>query len=131
MSLETATERKRKRIVEYEISGFPIAQKAVIFGNTVEALVKRDIKPVKFRQYIKGETNLAITENYPGETTLKLTFLELEQDTAHAIMDKVKNTVRLHEETHGDNLTIDEEILRGKPLPQSINMGGKPLHVGL
>ena len=123
MGLETSTERKRKYIVEYLIGGFPTALRAIRFGNTCNALVEINIKPIKFRQWFAGmDTELAVTEDYEGLTKIKMTWLEMDRDAAHAVMKKVRSTMELHGKEYSDNLVVIEEIIRGKPLPQSINM---------
>lgn len=117
--MEASSERKRKNIVEQEITGFNNASSAIVFGNTVEELIKRDVQDVKFRQYIAGEnTDLAITEEWSGPTILKLMFLELDRNTAVFIRNRINEIVDLAQE----NIRIEQETVRGKPQPQIINL---------
>ena len=123
MSLETASERKRKRIVEHIISGFRSAREAIIFGNTVEGIVEEAIGPRKFRHQIGAPgSNIAITEDWVGPTVLKTMFLELDhQNMAVFIVECIQKTTKAHTEVHPQSaLRIEHETVREKPQPQFI-----------
>jgi hypothetical protein len=122
MSTESAANRRRKRIVEHTIDGFTNASTAIIFGNTVERLVKDKIGAQKFRQYIGApDISLAITPEWIGPTVLKTTFLELEDDeVANFICDQFSRTLKTHNDVHRASIKITSKIVRGKPQPQFI-----------
>ena len=125
MSVESASNRKRKRIVEHVISGFRTAPSAVTFGNTVEAIVADKIGQQKFRQYVgRPRSPLAITQDYLGDTVLKTTFLELESnDMAQFICSTMRHVAESHNEVHKASIHIDNETIRGKPQPQFLGKG--------
>ena len=122
MSVESAADRHRKRIVEHTISGFGTAESAVTFGNTAERVIKDAIGDQKFRQYIGAQnTGLAITEGWTGPTVLRTTFLELKDDGMAAfICDEMKRVAKVHNEVHKTSISITSETVRGKPQPQYI-----------
>ena len=121
MSVETASERKRKRIVEHAISGFRNAKEAITFGNTVNSVIQGRVKEfIKFKQQIGSpDTTLAITESYTGETILKTIFLDVpDQNTAVFICDTLKVVADKHKDVHDNALHVMDEIVREKPQPQ-------------
>ena len=123
MSLESAYVRKEKRIVEHIIGGFKSAKDAIIFGNTVEAVIQENVKEfIKFRQQIGSpDTKLVITKDWEGETVLKTAFLDIpNQNTAVFVCDVVKKATLKHKEVHDCTLNIINEIVRDKPQPQFI-----------
>jgi hypothetical protein len=122
MSAEPAEARKHKRIIENIIGGFGCAKDAIIFGHTVEKIITENIGAVKFKQHIGSlETTLAITDLYIGETTLKIIFLDVKnQNDAQFICDKIKKLTNLHSETYHAALSIEQQLIRGKPQPQYI-----------
>lgn len=123
MSLESASARRNKRIVEHIIGGFKSANEAIVFGNTVESVIQGKVKGfVKFRQHIGApNTTIAITEDWKGDTVLKTMFLEIsDQNTAAFIVDSVKTIISKHEEIHKCVLNIINEVVREKPQPQRI-----------
>ena len=128
MSLESAAERKLKRIVRCTISGFVTAKAAIIFGNTVEKIIVGRIGVVKFKQQIAGtRTILAITKDYVGETTLKLSFLGLhDHNTAVYVIDEIRKTVSIHEETYDVALSIIKIDMVEKPQPQFLTNNRRP-----
>ena len=119
--VESATIRKRKRVVDHTLTGFKSANEAIIFGNTVEMIINDKIGSQKFRQQIGSpDTKLAITNEYNGETVLKTKFLEIKnQNTAKAICEQLKEAVKAHNEVHHASVKA-EEIIRGKPQPQYV-----------
>ena len=129
MSTESATERHRKRIVEHTVDGFSNAQSAIIFGNTIEQIIKDKIGAQKFNQQIGApDTKLAITPEWKQETVLRATFLELADDAmAEFICHQFEKTLKIHNEVHRASLKTTK-LVRGKPQPQFIGLG-KPLHV--
>lgn len=120
--IESAADRRRKRVVEHTISGFDDANEAIIFGNTVEKIVKDNIGKQKFCQFIGApDTLMAITPEWTGPTVLKTTFLELKgNDTAQYICEKMKLAVKVHNESNRKSAKILKEIIREKPQPQFI-----------
>ena len=128
MSLESTAVRKLKRIVRCTISGFVTAKAAIIFGNTVEKIIVGRIGVVKFKQQIAGtRTILAITKDYVGETTLKLSFLGLhDHNTAVYVIDEIRKTVSIHEETYDVALSIIKIDMVEKPQPQFLTNNGRP-----
>ena len=118
---ESATERHRKRIVEHTVDGFSNAQSAIIFGNTIEQIIKDKIGEQKFRQFIAApDTSLAITPDWVGDTVLKTTFLELADDAmAEFICHQVEKTLKTYNEVHKSSLKAAKTV-RGKPQPQFI-----------
>ncbi|MBL4709753.1 MAG: hypothetical protein JKY48_15070 [Flavobacteriales bacterium] len=122
MSVETQTERLRKRIVEHIISGFKTAEQAIIFGNTVHKLVEDRAGNTKFNQYIGApNTSMAITELWQDDTYLKTTFLELQgQATAMFICKKMREAIKNYKAVHGIVLEIKDESIKEKPQPQFI-----------
>ena len=127
---ETSTERHRKRIVEHRVEGFTNAQSAIIFGNTIERIIKDKIGAQKFRQYIGSpDTKLAITPEWKQDTVLKTTFLELNDDAmAEFICHQFNKTLQTHNEVHKASLKATN-VVRGKPQPQYVSMR-KPQHIG-
>lgn len=122
MSVESAADRKRKRIVEHTVAGFTNAPSAVIFGNTVDRIVTDKIGKRKFRQYIgTPDTTLAITSQWNGPTVLKMSFLELPDDGMAAfICDEISRTTKHYNDVHKTSLHIASKVVRGKPQPQYI-----------
>lgn len=122
MSSEPAEVRRKKRIVEYVISGFPSANKAIVFGNTINSMVTESTGKQKYQQYIASpDTKLAITDKWNGLTTLKANFLELKsQHISVFITEAVRRAVRNHNELYPDKIKIEQEIVRIKPQPQFI-----------
>lgn len=126
MSVESAYNRRRKRIVEHRITGFESAQQAIIFGNTVESLVQERLGKVKFRQGIGSPDNpsIAITEGWVGPTALKTTFLEFTGDeAAQFICAQMQRALKEHNEAHSASARIANELIRDKPQPQTIGLG--------
>lgn len=114
---ETNSERKRKRIVEYRIAGFNNAPEAIKFGNTVEHQLECK---AKFRQQVGSpNTCLAITESWQEATTLKMTFMEIDHNDAHHIIEKVKRLTEIHSKINSP-IEIEQQLIREKPQPQSI-----------
>ena len=128
MGVETATERKRKRIVEVEIDGFRTAKDALTFATTVKQVVDDTVGVFKFRSGIgKRGTQLAITPEYVGETSLKVTFLELPgNEAANAVLLKIKDVVKNYRAVRNVALRIAKDVVRDKPLPQTIGSGQPP-----
>lgn len=123
MSLETAVERKRKRIVEHVLGPFDNAFEAIRFGNTVESLVNGALKArPKFRQSIGAtDTALAITGSYTGETMLKTAFLEVqENEDARFICAQLRASLEIHNLEYAGRVQVTDETIRDKPLPQKI-----------
>lgn len=120
MSTESASARKKKRIVEHIIGGFQSAKEAMIFGSTVESIVKESIDTVKFKQEIGSpDTKLAITKDWMGETVLRTSFLEVkDHNSATFISDMIKKTVSAHEKINKNALNIINAVVREKPQPQ-------------
>jgi len=119
--VESATDRRRKRIVQHTVDGFTNAQAAIIFGNTVNKLVNEKIGACKFRQHIGARgTGLAITEGWTGPTVLKTTFLELDDDKAHFICDQFNQVLKIYNDVHRAHLSIADKVIRGKPQPQFV-----------
>jgi hypothetical protein len=121
-SIESSADRRRKRIVEHTISTFSNADSAIIFGNTVEQIIKDKVGPVKFRQYIGApDTSLAITREWTSDTVLKVNFLEVkDQEVAAFICDEIKKTVQSYNDVHKSSISITKSVVRGKPQPQYI-----------
>ena len=122
MSVESAADRHRKRVVEHWIEGFTNAQTAITFGNTIEQIIKDKIGNDKFRQYIAApDTILAITPEWVGPTVLKTTFMELkDHNMAEFICDEVKRAAQFYNEAHKASISITDSVVRGKPQPQYI-----------
>lgn len=122
MSLESASERKRKRIVEHVLGPFDNAWEAIRFGNTVESLVDERLKKTKFRQSIGAvDTSLAITKDYMGDTMLKTVFLEIQEtEGAKYICDQLRYTVKIHNESYAGRVVVTSETILDKPQPQFI-----------
>jgi hypothetical protein len=120
--METSEARQYKRITDHVISGFNCAHDAIIFGNTAEKIIKEKIGQVKFKLSIGTQkTVLAITSEFNGETVLKMVFLEIKsQNDAQFIVDKVKKLTQLNIETYHTKLLIEQQLIRGKPQPQTI-----------
>lgn len=126
MSVESAYDRRRKRIVEHRITGFSSAQEAITFGNTVESLVEGKLGKVKFRQGIGAPDNpaIAITEAWTGPTALKTTFLEFTSDeAAQFICAQMQRALKEHNRAHSASARIANELIRDKPQPQTIGFG--------
>jgi hypothetical protein len=114
MSVESAYDRLRKRIVEHVIGDFRSAFDAVAFGNRIHRLVERKTGPVKFRQSIGSpDTKVAITPAYDGPTVLKTCFLELDHDKALYIIEVIGAELR-----GNPHLRAYKGETRGKPQPQ-------------
>lgn len=120
MSIESASERRRKHIVEHYISGFNTAEQAVIFGNTLEMAVAEKDKKYKFKQYV-GAGIVAVTPEYTGETTLKTEFLEVYLGLAQFIIEHTERMVTAHNEIHGADLKSTRVLIREKPQAQSVD----------
>ena len=122
MSLESASERKQKRIVRAVISGFDNAKLAIIFGNTVEIVLNEQIGNFKLKLLIGGEeTPLAITKDYRGKTVLKMSFLNIKNhNIAVHICDEIKRTLSIHVETYRTRLNLASLEIMEKPQPQYI-----------
>lgn len=115
--METVSERRRKRIIEYVISGFPIAFDAVNFAEAVNLMVKKSIKDFKYHTEIAGQnTELAITKEWKNPTILKIVFLEIDQDKMMFIQHGMRETIKKN------GYKMEQEILREKPQPQTINI---------
>lgn len=116
MSLETNAERRRKRITEHWISGFPTAKIALNFSDAVRDMISNKTK-VKYRSCIEGaNTILAIDENWNNPTILKITCLEMDQDQAIFVSQGMKKTIKLN------GFKLEKEIIREKPQPQRLGM---------
>ena len=122
MSSELSEIRRKKRIVEYIISGFKTANKAIIFGNTIESMVTEATGKQKYQQQIAAEnTKLAITKDWKDTTTLKAIFLDLNsQHISVFVTEAVRRAVRSHNELYSNKIEIEQEIVRIKPQPQFI-----------
>ena len=123
MSLETVEERRRKRIVEHIIGNFRTAKEAIVFGNTVDAVIRDKTNlEIKFRQFVGSpDTSLAITEDYTGETVLKTHFLEIpDQNTAMFICEELKGALSAHNQVNGADVKVMNEVVREKPQPQRL-----------
>lgn len=123
MSLETDAERRRKRIVEHILGRFRTAKEAIVFGNTLNSVVREKTKlNIKFDQQIGSpDTSLAITEDYDGETLLKTFFLEIpDQNTAVFICEEMKGVLSAHNQVNGASVEIMNEVVREKPQPQRL-----------
>ena len=120
--VESASDRKRKRIVEHTIEGFTNAQSAIVFGNTVERLVTDKIGKQKFRQSIGApDIKMAITDRWTGPTVLKTNFLELQgDDMANFICHQISKSLKIHNDVHRASLNVVSKVIRGKPQPQYI-----------
>jgi hypothetical protein len=119
--MESAYDRRRKRIVEHVIDGFGSGDEAVMFGNTFHRVVEDKVGKVKFRQYIgTDEADIAITEFWRGSTVLKTTFLELDQDKAVEVRDALERVLMVHNDVHGKHAQVIKEVTREKPQPQRI-----------
>jgi len=121
MGAEAASTRRNKRVVRYTIRGFKTAKDAIIFGNTVNAVVQGKVSDfIKFKLQIGSpNTKLAITEDWKDETVLRLAFLEVkDQNTAMFIVDRVKSSMDNHEKVHGVALETIDATVREKPQPQ-------------
>ena len=123
MITESATERHRKRIVEHRVEGFSDAQSAIVFGNTIEQIIKDKIGKQKFSQCIgTHDTSLAITPAWIGDTVLKTTFLELADDAmAEFICNQFNKTVKIHNDAHKASIRATK-VVRDKPQPQYLNL---------
>jgi len=119
---ETATERRRKRIVEHTVEGFTNASAAIMFGNTIESIIKDKIGKQKFYQYIGApDTMLAITPEWIGPTILKTKFTALADDAmAEFICDQLNRIVKIHNDAHRASIKVTGKLIRGKPQPQYI-----------
>lgn len=123
MSLESASARKKKRIVQQEIGGFRTAKEAIVFGNTVNSVMQDKVKSgFKYKQYIAApKSKIAITEDYDGETILRMSVLEIaDQNTAMFVVETIKAAISMHTEVHKCVLNIINEVIREKPQPQRI-----------
>ena len=122
MSPESSADRLRKRVVELCVSGFHDANSAIRFGNTVESLVAEKISTFKYRQYIgSAETSIAITDQYTGDTVLKMNFLEVPGNEASLfIVSKTEEVIANHNDAHDENCALIDQVIRGKPQPQFI-----------
>ena len=119
---ESSTECRRKRIVEHVIEGFTNAQSAIIFGNTVDRLVKDKIGKQKYRQQIGAlDVKIAITDKWTGPTVLKTSFLALDGDEmAQFICAQFSKSLKIHNDVHRASLRIVDKVIRIKPQPQYI-----------
>ena len=122
MSLETASERKRKRIIEHVLGPFDNAFEAIRFGNTVQSLVNGRLNKIKFRQSIGAtDTFLAINQDYIGDTMLKTVFMEVQEtEAAKFICDQLRVAVGFHNEENAGRVVVTDEVMRDKPIPQFI-----------
>lgn len=125
MSVESAYDRRRKCIVEHTLAGFTSATQAIIFGNTVEHIVKDQAGAQKFRQYVAApDTLIAITVDWQGPTILKTTFLELKDEAiAQYICTAMKKAINAHNLTYRARVRVLKEETRMKPQPQTIGFG--------
>ena len=128
MSLETAAERKRKRIVEHVVAGFPTAEAATSFGTTFCEILKDSLKQMKFKMSIGAQdSSLAITPDYPGPTLLKTVVLELNGNEAAAtVCEVLLKLVQTYQQLYNIQLVVQTETVREKPLPQTLSVGGRP-----
>jgi len=120
--MESAYDRRRKRIVEHVIDGFESAEDAIKFGNTLHQVVEDNVGKVKYRQYIgTDEADIAITEFWRGSTVLKTTFLELDQEKANAVCKYAGEMINFRNGITGvKDARVIKEIIREKPQPQRI-----------
>lgn len=119
---ESAYERRRKHIVEHQISGFDNAHQAVVFANTLELAIKDKDSKYKFKRYIGAQGKvIAISHQYGGETTLKTEFLELYLELANFVLQHVDNMIRAHNQHHGTELRMQKSLIREKPQPQTVD----------
>ncbi len=123
MSGEASEVRRKKRIVEYIISGFKTADKAVVFGNTIDSMVAEATGKQKYQHSIASpKTMLAITKNWTEDTVLKAIFLELKsQHVSVFVTEAVRRAVKNHNEIYPDKIKIEQEIVRIKPQAQFIS----------
>ncbi len=126
MSLETAAERRRKRIVELRFAGFPIAQLAKLFADTLEATVRQFIPAVKWRTYLAAQdTPLAIDETYTGPAACKVEALELPDDAAaQLVLDAGYEGYDHFCERYGMTNRPENQFaeVREKPQPQYVTL---------
>jgi len=123
MSLESASARREKRMVEQMIGGFRNAREAIVFGNTIESVVQDKVKElIKFRQHIAApDSIIAVTNDWDGETILRVTFADISnQNTAMFILEMINKAKVTHEEINKCALNIINEVVRDKPQPQTI-----------
>ena len=124
MDPETLDTRKRKRIVEATVSGFPSASHAKAFGQMIKRGVEARIlnKELSVRASIAApDTIIAVTDKWVGPTVLKLTVVDIpHQNTAIFIRDYIRQS------SQGNKLKIDHESIREKPQPQTIAMDHLP-----
>ncbi len=124
MSDELVEIRRKKRIVEYLISGFQSAKEAIIFGNTIESMVAEKIGKQKYQQSIASpNTQLAITKDWNDETVLKSVFLELKsQHISMFVTETVRRAIKNHNEIYKVNIKLEQEIVREKPQCQFVSV---------
>jgi len=126
MSVESAADRRRKRIVEHVIMYFDSGADAVRFGNTASFLVNEHLGfPVKYRHNIgAGDTKLAITKDYEGPVALQTIFLELPGDeAAQAVCTVIQKLLDSHNKAHNVQVRLANEVIREKPQPQILGFG--------
>jgi len=116
MSVESAYDRLRKRIVEHVLGDFRCATDAIAFGNGLVREVEQKLGPVKFKQSIGSpDSRLAITAAYDGPTVLKTCFLEVDHDKSLYIMDVMSRKLG-----ESEGLRLYKGETRGKPQPQRL-----------
>lgn len=111
-----------------EFDGFATAQDALIFAATLKAVTDDVFGELKFRAGIgvRG-TQLAITPEYVGKTSLQVTFLELKGDEmARAVVERIKVVVQNYAAVRNVPLEIHKEVIRDKPQPQFIGGEKRP-----
>ena len=117
---ETLDTRRRKRVIEFLISGFYSANYAIAFGKTVMRSIKSRIlsKELKIQASIAApDSIIAVTDKWIGPTVLKLTFLDIEdQNAAVFISDTVKRLAKSH------NVVVERHETKEKPQPQTITL---------
>ena len=115
--METVSERRRKRIIEYIISGFPVAIDAVNFAKAIKIMAEKNIGTFKFHTEIAGEnTDLAITKEWKNPTILKIVFLEIDQEKMMFVQQGTRQTIKKN------GYKLEQEILREKPQAQTITI---------
>ena len=123
MTDELVEVRRKKRIVEYIISGFKRADKAVTFGNTLDAMITGLADKQLCQLSIAApDTTLAVTENWNGDTVLKVSWRDLKsQHISSLITDLVRSAVDKRNGIYPDKIKIEQEIVREKPQAQFIS----------
>ena len=119
---ESLDTRRRKRIIEYIISGFSSVNEAKAFARIRKSYLDNRIgnylSEVKMHTEVAApDTIIAITDQWVGPTVLKLTFTDIpHQNTAWFIVEDIRLQSR------NSDLKIEKETVREKPQPQTIGL---------